>query len=308
MKKLFPCCFKKKPENQNPGLVSLNDEANSENKKDNSVEILKREYRQGNYNYLKKIDFIIDSEYFSVKDKRLDANKIRDLKAGIRINQEKIIGISFEDNRLGHNIELLKELLSPIKYCKNLKFLRFDNEDLVHYPENMEIIFDALLENEKLENIHLSFNLLADRIESMKILGRRLKEIKNLKNFNFNINHLADNIECMKIFSDMLKENNKLETLHLDNNGFSKNYEENLEQLAIGLKWNQNLKELWLEENFLKHYSNYFKEIAENNPNLKIYIGENRFEQDAIEEFKRLNNEVFNREVFFGFDSGVKIF
>jgi hypothetical protein len=259
------------------------------------IEILKtgikemREIRElRNYNldeYLfkeKKIDFLntikfeIDSKKVYINSILLNEENLRQLKIGFLFNKN-IEELCFTNSNIGDLLnkekgsEALEKILSLIKSCKNLKSIIFNNEKL---NENTEIINRIFCE---------------------------LSQLNNLTSIYLYDNNLGENIECMKVLSNFLKNNKRIELLSLSHNSLGLNSKDNLQLLYEGLFDNKNLKELYLSNNKFTTFDESFRLLAENFNGKSINLMGNKFNEEAKNEFRKINLNEKTKNIFNNF-------
>lgn len=168
------------------------------------------------------------------------------------------------DNKIGENVDVMKDLSDALKVNKTLTTLELYNNLIGGgNPENMKNLSDVLKVNKTLTKLNLSWNNIGYNPEGIKNLSDALKDNHTLTTLELSFNCIGGgNPEIMKNLSDAIKVNKKLTTLDLSLNFIGYKREE-LKNLSDALKENNTLTKLNLSENFIGKYSEDIKNLSD---------------------------------------------
>jgi len=181
------------------------------------------------------------------------------------IEAEKIIGLEMikeNHNLLNESLNLMKDLIS---ICVNMNFSQLDEAD-IEWPENLDLLINKCTKNEYLklekEDLLLHITNLVNMSKQANNLNKEMSE--NIKDLSFNLS------EHKKELDDSYKQ-----------------YEINIQNLAIPLISNQTKKRKLLNNIYIKSYKNSIENLN------TVY---NKYLKANIEEFLKLTESVLQIE------------
>ena len=177
----------------------------------------------------KGVEIILKNQDFNLTSFNISNNNITSI--------EKILNLINNNTSLNHLFidccNLKKESLkissnnlnvSPVGYIKNI--LLNENSNLISLSlhqckinDNINLIFEGLTNNQKIDIINLSRNNLGYYKKQFQSIISCLNTNKTLKSINLDSNHL-DN-DCLTMILDGLKDNDTLKAISFNNNDFT---------------------------------------------------------------------------------------
>ena len=177
----------------------------------------------------KGIETILKNQDFKLKSINISNNNITSIqRISNLINNIKSLNHLFIDccNLKKESLRVTSNNLntSPVGYIKTI--LLNENSNLISLSlhqckinDNINLIFEGLTDNKKIEIINLSRNNLGYYKKQFQSIIPCLNKNKTLKAINLDSNHLDD--DCLTIILDALKENDTLKAISLNNNNFT---------------------------------------------------------------------------------------
>ena len=212
-------------ENNNFTNEVANDISNLISKKPNLISLNLKSNNLEN----KGIETILKNPDFNITTINISNNNITSIqKISNLINNNKSLIHLFIDccnlNKESLRVTSSNLNTSPVVYIKNI--LLNENSNLISLSlhqckinDNINLIFEGLTENKKIEMINLSKNNLGYYKKQFQSIIPCLSQNKTLKAINLDSNHLDD--DCLTIILDGLKENDTLYAISLNNNDFT---------------------------------------------------------------------------------------
>ena len=170
---------------------------------------------------------------------------------------------------------------------------RYENQEI--FEEEVEIISNAIKQNNSLESIDLSNCLIA---EACSVLGEALKENKSIRSINVSSNRLGNNF--FDFFTHLKYKN--LISLDVSHNGID---QKGFKEIFTFIEKNENLQTLNLSNNGIEDVNSFLESLKANNSitNLNLSDCLYKLENEDLKQFFQILNEKKNLKSLYLKDS-----